>query len=71
MDGKRKDELAILENLLRDCRDINSSSHVLERLQRIVSAAELLTKTDYNTCEPSFWGYLVDQLHKQEGKGNK
>lgn len=51
-------QLEDLELLLRECEGINNSNLVIERLQRIISLAESLRKSDLRARQQSFINFL-------------
>ncbi len=54
----------LLTKLLRDCESLNSGSHVIERMKRIVAAAHALTSTNWKKAEPSFDQFLTTIINE-------
>ena len=59
----RKEELKMLIDLLSDCYGLNSSSHVIERMQRIVIAAKSLKGHDLNSGRKNFEQFLIAEAN--------
>jgi hypothetical protein len=54
-----------LGGLLRDCHELNTSSNVIGRMERIISLAGHLLLADPQTGEPSFLEFL-NQLCRED-----
>ena len=54
-----------LAGLLRDCNDLDTSSGIIGRLNRIMANAEQLTTAHPDYCEPSFLEFL-NQLCRED-----
>ena len=70
MDKLRKEEFQLLLDLIQDCRSIDNTSHILERLQRITDAAKTLDKADLKAARPSFTDFLKEQLNSDNNEAN-
>lgn len=57
---KRIKQLEAVEDLIRECRSLNSGNNVIGRMQRCIGIAEMLDRTNLNRREPRFIQFLRD-----------
>ena len=60
-----KYQLQCLEDLLIDCRNLNSSSRTIDRLVRIQENAEYLLEIDIETLTPSFRDTIIELVNNK------
>jgi len=64
---KRCEELKDLQELVWTCRALNSGSHFIEKLTRVIELAEKLTKGDMGKAERCFPDFLTELAIKERG----
>lgn len=60
----RRREMAALQELLNEACSINSGSHCLSRIQRVITLAKRLNSLRLRTGRASFMGFLIQEAHK-------
>ncbi len=61
----RREEFQLLESLLNECMQINSSSHIIGRLAKITELANVLKKTNLEKPRESFFQFLIGEAMKR------
>lgn len=61
-------ELEIFQTLLREAASINSGSHCLERIARVIDLAARLDASDYKFCRSSFRQFLIELAIAERAK---
>lgn len=62
--AKRRKQLAALRDLLQLCHELDKSTNWMEKVKRVVSESEKLTRIDLRGREASFYAFLVDEALK-------
>jgi hypothetical protein len=62
---KRRKEIGLVQELLKEASMINNGNHCLERIRKVIKLAKRLDKVDLRKGEPSFTQWLIRQAYDE------